>query len=388
MLHHERKSLIEREFIKIYKSEPQTWVRAPGRVDLMGSHTDYNQGFVLIQAIDRDIWIAAIPRDDGIVRIASLNVEGTSEFDLADISLDSEIRWTNYIRGVAHVFQQEEYTLSGFDGLIHSTIPFGSGLSSSAALEVATAVLFESMADWTITPLEIALLCQRAENEFVGVNCGIMDQYSSALGKQDSLLLLDCRAITSQVKPIATGMHILVCDTRAERTLANSAYQERRSQCERGVQIMSGFDSDIHSLRDVTLEFLNAHRTDMTPLVYNRCRFVIEENQRVLAIADAVMAGQHERAGEMMLESFRDARDLYEIVSSEMIAMKEAIMSAPGVLGTRGAGAGFGGCMVTLVSEGHLQDFQELVFEAYRNSTGIESSIFPVKAVDGASRLP
>ncbi len=382
-----RKALIESEFKKVYNSKPQTWVRAPGRVDLIGTHTDYNLGFVLIQAIDRDTWIAAAPREDDVVRITSLNAPGRSEFELSSIERDTVTPWSNYVCGVAHILQQEGYRLSGFDGLIHSTIPFGSGLSSSAALEVATAVLFEALSDWRIEPLERALLCQRAENEFVGVNCGIMDQYASAMGKKDSLLLLDCRSITSQIKPIAPGMHIMVCDTRAERTLAGSAYQERRSQCERGVQILSGFDPGVQSLRDVKLELLNAHRTDMEPVVYNRCCFVIEENQRVLAIADDVTTGEHEQAGKMMLESFRGARDLYEIVSSEMIAMKEAIMSAPGALGTRGTGAGFGGCMVALVAQGHLQSFEEHVFKAYKDSTGIEAPIFPVSAVDGASLL-
>ena len=217
MENQERKTLIEEKFIAIYGSAPTVWVQAPGRVDLMGSHTDYNLGYVLTQAIDRNTWIAARPRSDGKVRIASFNAAGISEFDLANIEHDILNTWTNYIRGVADVLQKDGYDLTGFDGLIHSTIPFGSGLSSSAALEVATAVLFEALADWEMDAVQKAVLCQKAENEFVGMNCGILDQYSSAMGVADSVVLLDCRAITHEIKPIAPGVQVMICDTKAVR---------------------------------------------------------------------------------------------------------------------------------------------------------------------------
>jgi len=387
MQRQQRRENLENEFEKRYKSAPSTWVRAPGRVDLIGSHTDYNQGFVLIQAIDRDIWIAASPRSDGVVRISSLNTVGMREFKLDDISFDTEMTWTNYVRGVAHILRQEGYTLKGFDGLIHSIIPFGSGLSSSAALEVSTAVLFETLADWSLDPVKRALLCQRAENEFVGMNCGIMDQYASSAGKQDTVLLLDCRSITSQAKPFAPGVHVIACDTRAERSLLDSEYHERRSQCEQGVATLANTYADIQSLRDVSLQQLDEHRAELDTVVYNRCRFVIEENQRVLAVAEAVSRGDHVHAGQMMLESFQGAHDLYEIVSDEMIAMKHTIMSAPGALGTRGAGAGFGGCLVALVEDEHVETFTSQVIETYKESTGIEARVFPVRAAAGAGVL-
>jgi len=356
----ERKSLLENRFLELYSEAPTVWVQAPGRVDLMGSHTDYNLGYVLTQAI---------------------------EFDLACISYDEQVPWTNYIRGVADVLQKEGFKLSGFDGLIHSTIPFGSGLSSSAALEVASAVLFETLGDWTIGPVQKALLCQRAENEFVGMNCGILDQYSSAMGVKNSVLLLDCRTITSEIKPIAPGIQVMICDTRAERALTGSEYPERRAQCEEGARILGGFYPEIKSLRDATLKQLRKHQADLDPVVYRRCHFIIEENQRVLDIAEALASGEHEKAGQLALESFDGARDLYEIISSEMVVMKDAIMSAPGAFGTRGAGAGFGGCLVAFVNSAKVNAFAQHVSEQYRDHTGIEPQIYPGLASDGAGVL-
>ncbi len=383
----ERQALIETKFIEIYGDVPTVWVQAPGRVDLMGSHTDYNLGYVLTQAIDRNTWIAAKSRRDGRVRVASFNAAGKSEFDLGNIEHDNIYPWTNYIRGVADVLQNEGYKLVGFDGLVHSTIPFGSGLSSSAALEVASAVLFRTLGGWTIDPVQMALLCQRAENEFVGMNCGILDQYSSAMGVKNSVLLLDCRSITSETRPIAPGVQVMICDTRAERALTGSEYPERRAQCEKGTRVLGGFYPEIKSLRDATLDQLRKHQSDMDPVIYRRCHFIIEENQRVLDIAEALASGDHQEIGNLALESFKGARDLYEIVSSEMIAMKDAIMSAPGAFGTRGAGAGFGGCLVAFVDSREVSAFTTHVAEGYRKQTGIEPQIFPGRACDGAGVL-
>lgn len=380
----QRKELLIREFKEVYGDKPAMFVQAPGRVDLMGSHTDYNLGYVLTQAIDRNIIMALRPRTDKLIHICSLNVDGCGEFDLENIEFNADVPWTNYIGGVAAILQEVGYWVCGFDGMIHSTVPIGSGLSSSAAMEVSTAVALNALGDLDIDPVLMAKLCQRAENEFVGMNCGILDQYSSAMGKVNSVILLDCRSISHEIKPIAPGIQVMICDTRARRELTGSEYPERRAQCEQGVRDLAGFYSGIHSLRDVSLNQLHAHKDDLDPVVFNRCKFIIEENQRVLDISKALATGNHEAVGQLALNSYEGARYLFEIVSDEMNAMKEAIMGAPGVFGTRGAGAGFGGCLVAFIADGSQDSFYKHVYAQYKNETGIVPDIFPAYASAGA----
>ena len=374
-------------FTASYGTEPTTWVRAPGRVDLMGSHTDYNLGYVLTMPIDRDTWVAARPRSDRVVRIYSLNVQEGSNFSLDTIAYDGKVPWTNYIRGVAAILQVEGYGLTGFDGLVHSTVPLSSGLSSSAALEAATASLFQALDGWEIEPVQMALLCQRAENEFVGMNCGILDQYTSILGQAGCALLLDCRDLTSRPVALPDGVRVVICDTRAKRELTGSEYGKRRAQCEEGAQLLARFYPGVTTLRDVTLAQFEAREADLSSVVARRCRFIIEENERVLRLAEVLPGDDLGTIGALMTASYEGARYLYEIGSPEMAAMMAAMMSAPGVIGARQAGAGFGGCMVAAVEEEGVAAFERHVRRSYAMATGIEPDIYSVQAADGAGTL-
>jgi galactokinase len=379
-----RRHKLSKTFTRYFDKPPSVWARAPGRVDLMGSHTDYNMGYVMTMSIDRDTWIAARPREDNKVTIRSLNVPGSSTFALNDINRDEKVTWSNYIRGVALALQTAGHRLRGFDGLVHSTVPFGSGLSSSAALEMAAVVLFENMSDISIEPVDKALIGQKAENEFVGVNTGILDQYSSVMGRQGSTILLDCRSLTHEVVPLSSKLHVVICNTMAERNLTGTEYDERRAQCEEGVRLLQQFYPEISSLRDVTLAMFATREVALPEVVAKRCRFVIEENQRVLDLAPYLPGGRPETLRPLFDASYVGARDLYEIGAPAMAQMMSAMLSAPGVVAARQAGAGFGGSMVALIQDGFAEPFSDFVTETYAQKTGIEPEVYAVEPAPGA----
>jgi galactokinase len=382
-----RKAMLAEQFESLYGAQPTLWSRAPGRVDLMGSHTDYNMGYVMTMTTDMDTWIAARPRTDGQVRVRSFNVAGESIFSLDHIDPDTDTPWSDYVRGMACVLQEAGYPLQGFDGLIHSTVPFGSGLSSSAALEMATGVTFQQASNFELEPVEMALLGQKAENEFVGVNTGILDQYSSAMGREGCALQLDCRDLSSVDVSIAAGLQVVVCDTLAERNLVGSEYDDRRVQCEEGVSILQRQYPDIKALRDVSIEQFEACESDMPVVVAKRCRFIIEENQRVLDLAPVLSSGDNNALQKLFFASYGGARDLFEIGAPSMEAMMRAMLGGPGVVAARQAGAGFGGCMVAIVEAGQVSRFRDYVAETYASDTGNHSRTFAVMASSGAGPL-
>jgi galactokinase len=383
----ERRTLLIDQFRHSFGELPEIWVRAPGRVDLMGSHTDYNMGFVMTMTVNQDTWIAARPRSDRKVCLRSLNIDGQSCFDLDNFNHDQNVPWSNYVRGVAKVLQEKGYTLNGFDGLIHSTIPFGSGLSSSAALEMASVIIFQQVSGFKLDPVKMALYGQEAENKFVGVSTGILDQYSSAMGQESCVLKLDCRYLTSESIRISDELRVVICDTQAKRNLVGSEYDDRRKQCEAGVRFLQQFYPSISALRDVSMSEFLTHEAEMTALVARRCRFIIEENQRVLDLADAITKGDINSLANLFSASYVGARDLFEIGAPAMEAMINAIMKSPGAISGRQTGAGFGGCMVALVRADTLEEFSQHVRKFYEEKTGVAPRIFWINASAGAGLL-
>ena len=374
-----RAGAMRNRFRERFGAEPQLWARAPGRVDLMGSHTDYNLGFVLTLPISRDTWIAARRRDDGVVRVHSMNLDADDGFRLDAIAPLVESRWTNYVRGVAATLQAEGLPLAGCDAVVQSTVPVASGLSSSAALECALATMFEGLGGWSLTPERKALLCQKAENEFVGVKCGILDQYSSCLGVERCALLLDCRDLSTRSVRLADGISVVVCNTMSPRRLSGGEYAQRRTECEQGAATLG-----VSALREVTPEALAARRHQLSEPVGRRCEFIVEESARAESLALALEAGDRTAVGRLCAQSFAGARDLYEICSPPMEAMMRAMLAAPGVIGARQAGAGFGGCMVALVDSVRSAAFQAAVVEQYYAATQVRAEVYPVEAARGA----
>jgi galactokinase len=353
----------------------------------MGSHTDYNDGFVLTLAIDRDTWIAAAPRRDDRVRVGSLDVSGPCEFSTTSVGVEPLEGWARYPQAVAHVLATAGFSLHGCDALVHGTLPLASGLGSSASLEAAVAFLFATLGTYTIDPLLMARLCQRAENEIVGVGCGILDQYSAILGERGAALLLDCRHLTHGPVPIPDAVVPVVCDTRTRRELAGSAYGERRASCEAGARTLASRRPGVRALRDVDAADLARAAPELAPAVERRCRFVVEENARVHALADALRTADRAAIASLCRASYEGARDLFEVGTPAMDAMIAAMRAAPGLIGARQAGAGFGGCMVALVEAGRLDGFVDAAAATYERATGIAPDIFAVRAAPGAGRL-
>jgi len=383
----ERKAQMTETFRELYDADPDVCVRAPGRVDLMGSHTDYNEGFVMTLPINREMWILARPREDGRVRMASLNMKTEISFDTNAPESGKLDDWGVYVQGVAIELHKAGYALTGCDAVVHGTVPVSSGLSSSAALEAAVATLFEQLGGYEIEPVEKAKLTQKAENEWVGVNCGILDQYSSILGERRKTLVLDCRSLTHHYAAMPRDLRVVICNTNAPRSLSGSEYGDRRAQCEEGAAYFARRDPAMRFLRDVPLDLFEKHEAALPELAARRSRFIIEENARVEELAEALERNDHEAIGATMAASFVGCRDLFEICVPEMEAMIDAMRTAPGAVGCRQAGAGFGGCMVAVVDKDQVEDFCNYTAAAYEEATGLTPDIYPIRTAPGAGAL-
>jgi len=362
--------------------------RAPGRVNLIGEHTDYNGGFVLPMAVDREVHIFFRPRRDGPVRLWSENYGEWDEFDLNGIERNERQAWANYPRGVALMLQRHGCRLRPFDGIVFGDLPLGAGLSSSAAFEVATALALCASAGEMPEPKRLALLCQQAENEFVGVNCGIMDQFVCVHARAEHALLLDCRSLEHELLPLDTArVRVVVCNTMVRHELGSSAYNQRRARCEEAARVLNELAGGVQQLRDVTPELLARHAGALEELTLKRARHVVTENERTRNAAIALRAGDYGRFGALMNESHESLRHDYEVSCDELDLMVELARRQPGVLGARMVGAGFGGCTVNLVRAESADAFVQKVQDGYRRETGIEPEIYQFVAVGGAEVL-
>ena len=364
-----------------FAAQPEVF-RAPGRVNLIGEHTDYNDGFVLPCAIGFYTHVAISPRHDSHLVLRSTGFTQNFEVDLlAPKRLGA---WCDYVVGVAAELLKLGVPVPGANLLVHGEVPIGSGLSSSAALEVASAVALLNLAGKHMPLQEVAKLCQRAENNFVGARVGIMDQFVSCHGKRDCAVLLDCRTLEFELVPIPSSVKFVICNTMVKHQLSGGEYNIRRAQCEEGVRILAKFYPGIRALRDVTVEQLQSRISEIPLVTYKRCLHVVEEDLRVQETVRQLRAGNLEAVGALMAQSHASLRDLYEVSCSELDTMVEAAQGLPGFIGGRMTGGGFGGCTVNLVESAYTESFATQIAGLYQQKTGIKPEIYVCSAADGA----
>ena len=372
---------VKEEFRRWSGEEPAALVRAPGRVNLIGEHTDYNDGFVLPMAIDRAVWIALRPVEGREVSVLSLDFSEQRSFHLDALSRSAAggEEWLEYLKGTAWALQEAGHRLAAWEGVLAGDVPVGAGLSSSAALEMAAARAFAFASGLAWEPESMALLGQKAENQWVGVNCGIMDQMISAAGRKGHALLLDCRSLEGEHVPLPPSCSVVVLDTGTRRGLVDSAYNERRAQCEEAARLFG-----VKALRDVSLEQFEAREAELDETTRKRARHVISENERTLQAARAMREGDAEALGRLMNASHESLRCDFEVSSGALDLMVEQARAQSGCLGARMTGAGFGGCAVALVRAEEAESFSREVAARYREASGNEPAAYVCRAAGGA----
>lgn len=383
-----RADAVTKRFREVYGTSPRGIFRAPGRVNLIGEHTDYNDGFVMPAAIDFYSYAAIGNRVDPTFSVYSEQFQETVEFNPEQLAGSPRKHWSDYVRGVAAVLQQEGYPLKGANLVIDGGVPIGAGLSSSAAIEVATAFALTSLGGLTIPLLEVATLCQRAENTYTGARCGIMDQFISCFGKQDQGLMLDCRSLEATYLQLPSNVRLVICNTMVRHELAGGEYNQRRTSCERVVETISKFRPGVRALRDLTLEDLEYYRSRISDVDFRRSRHVITENDRVKDAKAALQSADLIRFGELMHLSHDSLDRDYEVTCRELNIMVDLARKLEGVYGSRMTGGGFGGCTINLVESKVVQEFQATVAREYQKLTGLSPQIFVCGAAGGASEVP
>jgi galactokinase len=365
-------------FEQRFGERPSTIIRAPGRVNLIGEHTDYNDGFVLPMAIDRAVWLALRPRSDGRVLVTSLEKSDPTDFTLSHIQHSGG--WGEYVKGMAKMLLDAGYDLKGWEGILTSDVPVGSGLSSSAALEMAVGCAFAAVSGFPFDGKQMARLGQKTENEWVGANTGIMDQMISANGQEGFALLIDCRDLATQPIPLPEGTAVLIMDTMTRHSHTESGYNERRQQCEAAAAYF-----EVKALRDVSITEFLAQETELAPLIGQRARHIVTENLRTLNATKAMQNGDAPLLGQLMNESHASLRDDFEVTNEELDIMARTAQAQPGCYGARMTGGGFGGCAVALVQADLAEEIAKTVATQYEAATGLKPSIFSTPAAAGTA---
>lgn len=362
-------------FTEVYGGEPVVY-RAPGRVNLIGEHTDYNDGYVLPTPIDRHVYVAAKPRTDDRFRVYAADFRQRKEFTVESTRPDPDRPWSNYVQGVVQALREEGYSIKGADMVVTGDVPLGAGLSSSAALLIAILRALQSMNELEMDPVEAAYIGRRAENEFVGVQCGIMDHFVACLGAHGRALFIDCRTNEHRLIDMQPSHRVVVVNTMRQRELTDSAYNERRAQCMEAVRIISTHSPEVKALRDVSPETLVEHWDTLPAVIQRRARHVVTENQRVLDAVECLEAGDVDGFGDLMYDSHESLRIDYEVSCMELDALVDATMAMDEVVGARMTGAGFGGCTVNLVEAGYVGEFTEKIKMRYHRATAKQAEVY------------
>ncbi len=376
--------MIKQSFRKIYGTPPEVIARSPGRVNLIGEHTDYNDGYVLPAAIDRTIEFGARRRSDNFIHAYSIDFQDEVEFSLDAIEKDNHHSWSNYLRGVFRFLQEGGHRLAGADVAFGGNVPREAGLSSSAAVEVGAVALAMKLFEIELDPVEAIRLARRAENEFVNVPCGIMDQFACALGKRNRALFLDCRDLSYRYVPLSGRVKIVVCYSGVRRALAASEYEIRLNQCRQAVAQIGTTGLAVKSLREIDLTDLEVASPSLSEILLKRARHVVSENGRVLKAVKDLERGDLESFGRLMIASHESLRDDYEVSCRELDVLVELALKQQGVLGARMTGAGFGGCTVNMVLADAAEPFAEAVSEDYKKATGLNAEVYVCEASNGA----
>lgn len=381
--------IIKNHFIQQFAAEPTLLVRAPGRINLIGEHTDYNGGFVLPAAIDKAIWLAVSPRTDGRFAFFAADLGDFFLSENANTIFQTEKTWANFLLGVVSEAQRDGLKIGGINVAFGGDVPLGAGLSSSAALESGMMFALDQIFGLGLSRMDIVRLAQRGENNFVGMKCGIMDMFASVMGRENHVVRLDCRSLDFEYFPFKSGdLSLLLLDSGVKHKLVDSEYNTRREECERGVEILKKHDPQVGSLRDVRADFLEKHRADLPQKIFQRCQFVVEEIARVEATCAALQGSDFRKMGRLMFAGHDGLNLKYEVCVPETNALVEWAKTFPSengktILGARQMGGGFGGCTINLLKTSAIDDFVEDVSGAYRRVFGLDLKAYPVRLTGG-----